>query len=57
MKQDIAQGTKYAKESLLQAKVFANRKDALQAVVKEGEFLTLKEATARLDGFMKGKVQ
>ena len=49
--------TKYTKVQLLNSKVFSNRKDALGAVIKDGEMLTIKEAQGRLDKFMKGKVK
>lgn len=49
--------TKYTKFQLLNSKVFSNRKDALGAVIKDGEMLTIKEAQGRLDKFMKGKVK
>jgi hypothetical protein len=55
-KETDAEPTKFPKEVLLKAAIFANRKDALGVVVKDGESLTIEEAQARLDEFMKGKV-
>lgn len=43
---------KFALEQLKKAKVFKNRTDALCACVKDGEELTVDEATARLEEFM-----
>lgn len=43
---------KFALEQLKKAKVFKNRTDALQACVKDGEELTVDEATERLEEFM-----
>jgi len=50
------EATRFPKEVLLKAAIFANRKDALGVVVKDGEEITIDEALERLDNFMKGKV-
>ena len=55
-KETETESIKFPKEVLLKAAIFANRKDALGVVVKDGESLTIEEAQARLDEFMKGKV-
>ncbi|MEG2050892.1 MAG: hypothetical protein RR012_01180 [Oscillospiraceae bacterium] len=47
---------KFSKDSLLNAAVFANRRDALAVVIKDGEKITIEDAQERLDKFMKGKV-
>lgn len=49
--------TVFQKEELLKAKVFANRKDALGAVIKQGETLTVDEAKTRLENFLKDEVK
>jgi len=57
-KKETAVGAmKFSKEQLLAAAIFANRKDALGAVIQDGEELTIDEAKARLEGLMKGKVK
>lgn len=48
---------KFPLEVLLKAKIFANRKDALGAVIKQGETLTIDEAKTRLENFLKGEVK
>ncbi len=47
---------KFSKEDLLNSKVFADRKDILNVVLKDGEGVTIDEATKKIDAFMKGKV-
>lgn len=47
----------FPKETLLKAKVFANRKDALAVVIKDDEVLSIAEAQSRLDDFLKGEVK
>ena len=47
----------FTKEQLLGAACFFDRKDAVGAVVKDGEAVTMAEAKKRLDGFMKGRVK
>lgn len=49
--------TKFSKNALLDAEAFSNRKDALKVVIKDGETLTIEEANARLEKFMKRKVE
>lgn len=58
-KQELEMGkaTKFPKDTLLQAKQFANRRDILSGVMQDGELLTLVEAEARIDTYMKGKVR
>lgn len=48
---------KFPKEQLLTAAIFANRKDALDVVIKDGEKITIEEAQTRLEKFMKGQVK
>lgn len=48
---------KFPKEKLLKSKMFENRKDALAVVIKDGEEISVEEANARLDKFMKRKVK
>lgn len=47
---------KFSKERLMNAAVFANRKDALGVIIRDDEEITIEEAQERLDKFMKGKV-
>lgn len=55
-KEPAVQAVKFPKEKLLTAARFANRKDALGVVIRDGEEITIEEAQARLETFMKGKV-
>lgn len=55
-KETAAETVKFPKGKLLKAAIFADRKDALGVVIKDGEELTVEEAQARLEKFMKGKV-
>lgn len=48
---------KFSKDKLLKSAIFSNRKDALGVVIKDGEEVTIKEATERLEKFMKGQVK
>lgn len=56
-KKETVAEVKFTKEQLLSAAIFANRKDALGVVIKDGESLTVADAQTRLDKFMKGKVK
>lgn len=47
----------FTKEALLSSGYFDNRKDALAVVIKDDEELTIEEAQARLDKFLKRKVK
>ncbi len=51
-KEDVV--IRYSKAQWLASARFKDRADALGAIVKDDEMLTLAEVTARLDGFMKG---
>lgn len=55
-KETAAESVKFPKEKLLTAAIFSNRKDALGELIKDGEEITVEEAQARLENFMKGKV-
>lgn len=48
--------TKYTKADILKAKRFADRKDALNALLEDTEMYTIEEVDKKLAGFMKGKV-
>ena len=48
--------TMYTKADILNAKRFANRKDALNALLEDMEMYTLEEVDKKLASFMKGKV-
>ena len=56
-KETAAETVKFPKEKLLKAAIFSNRKDALGVIVDDGEEITIEEAQARLEKFMKGQVK
>lgn len=56
-KETVVESAKFSKERLLTATIFLQRKDALGAVIQDGEKLTIEEAQNRLEKFMKGKVK
>ena len=47
----------FTKEALLASGYFDNRKDALAVLIEDGESITIAEAQARLDEFLKRKVK
>lgn len=47
----------FTKDALLASGYFDNRKDALAVVIKDGEEITIEEAQARLDRFLRRKVK
>ncbi|MCI9640493.1 MAG: hypothetical protein HFE72_10310 [Emergencia sp.] len=47
----------FTKEALLTSGYFDNRKDALAALIGDGEKISVGEAQARLDEFLKRKVK
>ena len=47
---------KFSKTQLLSAKKFEGRKDAMTAVLSDGETYTVKEAETLYDNYMKGQV-
>lgn len=49
--------TKFSKEVILKAEKFANRKDALNVILADGDEYTIDEVETRLDEFMKGMVK
>lgn len=51
------QATTYSKKTLLNAKIFANRKDALNVLVGDDELLSIDEVQERLNNFMKEEVK
>lgn len=55
-KEMTAQST-FSKEALLQSKRFKNRKDALAALIRDDEEITVAEAQVRLDKFLKRRVK
>lgn len=56
-KETAAEPVKFPKETLLKAVIFSNRKDALGVIIEDGEEITIEEAQARLEKFMKGQVK
>ena len=48
---------KFTKAELLTAKIFKNRKDILNVVLRDGEKYTQNEAQEMIEKFMKGKVK
>lgn len=56
----VMQNTKetlFTKEQILKSKKYANRRDALGAILKDDEEYTLKKVDSLLTKFMKGKVK
>lgn len=51
-----AQGPLYKKEQILQSKKFENRKDLIDALLREDELYTLGQVESEIEKFMKGKV-
>lgn len=47
----------FTREALLTSGYFDNRRDALAVVIKDDEEITIEEAQARLDKFLKRKVK
>jgi len=47
---------KYSKEQLIRSDRYMKRRDLLGALLKDGERYTLAEVDAKLDTYMKGKV-
>lgn len=47
----------FTKAQLLASKKYADRRDALSALLKDGETYTLEAVDKLLDQFMKGKVK
>lgn len=47
----------FTKEALLASGYFDNRKDALAALIEDGEEISIEEAQTRLDEFLKRKVK
>ena len=45
---------KFPKEQIVKAKVFANHKDAISAILKDGKEYTIEEAVLELQNFMEG---
>lgn len=48
---------KFPKSSLMNSERFAERKDVLNIVVEENEYVTISEAESRIEKFMKKKVK
>lgn len=46
----------YTKEQILHAKKNENRKDLLNALLKDGELYTMQQAEKSIEDFMKGQV-
>lgn len=55
-KETKQQETLFTKEQILAAKKYADRRDALGAILADGKEYTLNEVDALLEKFMKGKV-
>lgn len=50
------EGVKFSKEALIKSMLFEERKDAVDVVIKENEYLTIEEVELKINEFMKGKV-
>ena len=48
---------KFPKERLLSFRQFAQRKDVLHVLLKDGEEYSIRETNKKLQDFMKGKVK
>lgn len=46
----------FTKQQLMQSAKYANRQDILNALIQDGEEITLDEVESRVSDFMKGKV-
>lgn len=51
------QGVKFTKAQLTEAKRFRERRDALNALLKDNETYTVDEAQKIIDDYMKGQVK
>ena len=51
------QETLFTKEQILASKRYSNRRDALGAILADGESYTFEKVDVLLDKFMKGKVK
>jgi hypothetical protein len=51
------QETMFTKEQILASKRYSNRRDALGAILADGESYTFEKVDVLLDKFMKGKVK
>lgn len=51
------QVTQYSKDQILQSARFANRKDALSVILKDGKSYSLSEIDSLYERFMKGRVK
>lgn len=47
----------YNKDQLISSKLFMNEKDILGVLIKDDEKISIDEAHARIENFMKGKVK
>lgn len=54
---DKPAATKYSKEQLVRSQRYANRRDLLGALLKDGKSYTFDEADDLLNKYMKGKVK
>lgn len=57
LKKEKSEQDVFTKDALLASGYFDNRKDALAVVIRDGEEVTVDEAQARLEKFMKRKVK
>jgi hypothetical protein len=55
-KEEIHQEEKFTKEQLLKSKRYVDRKDLLNALLKNNESYNLKTVDDLINNFMKGKV-
>ncbi len=53
----IEQASVHTKEQILCSKKYENRRDALGAILVDGESYTIEEVDSLLEQFMKGKVK
>lgn len=56
MAEKIGKENKYSKGQILSSKQYTERKDLLQAILADEELYSKKEVEAKIQQFMKGKV-
>lgn len=56
MAEKIEKENKYSKEQLLSSKQYTEKQDLLQAILEDEKLYSKKEVEARIQQFMKGKV-
>lgn len=50
-------GCRFSKRQLLSSKRFRDRRDILEALIREGELYTVEDVEGKINRYMKGKVE